>query len=102
METPTIGEVIQSCALKHFVIEEHKTSFFLGRETIIPTGKPGMARWREHLFVAMSYHAQGRQNFSSSLLPVPLNWEGRSKFNTKPIQQGNKDGRFTPINGVSF
>jgi KUP system potassium uptake protein len=42
----------QSCALKDFVIEEHKTSFFLGRETIIPTGKPGMARWREHLFGA--------------------------------------------------
>ena len=45
---------------------------------------------------------KGRQNFSSSLLPVPLNWEGRSKFNTKPIQKGNKDGRFTPIDGVSF
>ena len=41
METPTIGEVIQSCALKDFVIEEHKTSFFLGRKTIIPHGKTG-------------------------------------------------------------
>ena len=43
METPTIGEVIQSCALKDFVIEEHKTSFFLGRETIISTENRG---WR--------------------------------------------------------
>ena len=63
METPTIGEVIQSCALKDFVIEEHKTSFFLGRETIISTGKPGMARWRERLFVAMSHHAQRPAEF---------------------------------------
>jgi KUP system potassium uptake protein len=26
------------------------TSFFLNRETIIPAARPGMARWREHLF----------------------------------------------------
>lgn len=68
METPTIGDVVQSCALKDFVIEEYKTSFFLGRETIIPTGEPGMARWREHLFVAMSHHAQRPAEFFK--LPV--------------------------------
>jgi hypothetical protein len=27
----TIGEVIDCCALKDFVVEEQKTSFFLGR-----------------------------------------------------------------------
>jgi KUP system potassium uptake protein len=63
METPTIGEVIECCAMKAFVIEELKTSFFLGRETIICTGQPGMARWREHLFVAMSHHAQTPAQF---------------------------------------
>jgi KUP system potassium uptake protein len=52
-----------SCALKDFVIEEHKASFFLGRETIIPTAKPGMARWRERLFVYMSQHAQRPAEF---------------------------------------
>jgi KUP system potassium uptake protein len=68
METPTIGDVTQSCALKDFVIEEHKTSFFLGHETIIPTAEPGMARWREHLFVAMAQHAQRPAEFFK--LPV--------------------------------
>ena len=63
MEAPTIGEVIECCAMKDFMIEELKTSFFLGRETIICTGKPGMARWREHLFVAMSHHAQTPAEF---------------------------------------
>ena len=67
METPTIGEVIESCALKNFVIEEQKASFFLGPETIIPTQTPGMARWREHLFVAMTQHAQRAEFFK---LPV--------------------------------
>ena len=69
METPTIGEIIECCAMKDFVIEEQKTSFFLGRETIICTAKPGMARWREHLFVAMSHHAQTPAEF----FKLPIN-----------------------------
>ncbi|MFZ0709385.1 MAG: potassium transporter Kup, partial [Terrimicrobiaceae bacterium] len=63
METPTISEIMECCAMKDFVIEEMKTSFFLGRETVVCTGKPGMARWREHLFVAMSRHAQRPAEF---------------------------------------
>jgi KUP system potassium uptake protein len=68
METPTISEILECCAMKDFVIEEQKSSFFLGRETIICTGKPGMARWREHLFIAMSRHAQRPAEFFK--LPV--------------------------------
>ena len=69
METPTIGEIIECCVMKDFVIEEQKTSFFLGRETIICTAKPGMARWREHLFVALSHHAQTPAEF----FKLPIN-----------------------------
>jgi KUP system potassium uptake protein len=63
METPTIREIIAACETKGFVIEEQKTSFFLGTETIVCTGKPGMAQWREHLFAAMSRHAQRPAEF---------------------------------------
>jgi KUP system potassium uptake protein len=35
------------------------TTFFLGRERLISTSKPGMARWREHIFAAMSRNAVG-------------------------------------------
>jgi KUP system potassium uptake protein len=63
METPTISEIVQCCAKKNFVIEEQKTSFFLGRETIVSTRRPGMAGWREHLFIAMSHHAQRPAEF---------------------------------------
>ena len=34
------------------------TTFFLSRETIIPTREPGMAIWRERLFAIMSRNAQ--------------------------------------------
>ena len=66
METPAMSEIIASCAAKNFIIEEQKTSFFLGLETIVC--KPGMARWREHLFAAMSRHAQKPAEFFK--LPV--------------------------------
>jgi KUP system potassium uptake protein len=33
-------------------------SYFLGRETLLPTDNPGMALWRERLFVWMSRNAQ--------------------------------------------
>jgi KUP system potassium uptake protein len=38
-------------------------SYFLGRETLIPTDKPGMALWRERLFVWMSRNAQTATQF---------------------------------------
>jgi len=34
-------------------LDPMRTSYFLGRETMIPTRRPGMARWREHLFAWM-------------------------------------------------
>ena len=39
------------------------TSYFLGRETLIPTKHPGMALWREHLFAWMARNAAGASAF---------------------------------------
>jgi KUP system potassium uptake protein len=39
------------------------TSYFLGRETLIPSKKPGMAVWREHLFSVMSRNARTATSF---------------------------------------
>jgi KUP system potassium uptake protein len=33
------------------------TTFFLGREELVSTDRPGMARWRERLFAFMSRNA---------------------------------------------
>jgi KUP system potassium uptake protein len=40
-----------------------ETSFFLSRQTIVPTGEPGMALWREKLFAAMSRNAASATDF---------------------------------------
>ena len=45
------------------------TSYFLGRETLIPTDHPGMAIWREHLFASMNRNA----NSASQFFNLPAN-----------------------------
>jgi len=40
-----------------------ETSFFLSRQTIVPTKAPGMALWREKLFAAMSRNATSATEF---------------------------------------
>ena len=38
-------------------LDADDTTYFLGRETLIATSSPGMAAWREHLFVLMARNA---------------------------------------------
>jgi KUP system potassium uptake protein len=40
-----------------------ETSFFLGRQTLIPSKRPGMAMWREHLFAWMVRNAESAMEF---------------------------------------
>src|ERR1051325_9113991 len=39
------------------------TSYFLGRETLVPTNQPGMAIWREHLFAWMMRNSSSASVF---------------------------------------
>ena len=51
MEDPNIPQVLEQGAGKALPrIDPADTTYFLGRETIISTSRPGMAQWREKLF----------------------------------------------------
>jgi KUP system potassium uptake protein len=52
-----IPEALELCAPLGLEFNMMDTSFFLSRETLIPTRRPGMALWREKLFVSMSRNA---------------------------------------------
>jgi KUP system potassium uptake protein len=41
----------------HLRLEPESTEYFLGRETVRPTDRPGMARWREVLYALMVRNA---------------------------------------------
>lgn len=58
MEEPDVPEVMAECAAKGLKFVAEDTTFFLSRETIIPSAKPGMWLWRERLFAYMSRNAQ--------------------------------------------
>jgi KUP system potassium uptake protein len=53
-EEPDVMEVLALCRAKGLDIAPEATSFFLGRETLLSTDRPGMPKWRERLFAIMS------------------------------------------------
>jgi KUP system potassium uptake protein len=57
MQDPDIKEVLAACKQAHLEIPLEGTTFFLGRETVIASDRPGMALWRERLFSFMSRNA---------------------------------------------
>ncbi len=58
MEMPKIREILEACKEKGLEFQPEQTTFVLGRETILPSDKPGMSIWREKLFALMSRNAQ--------------------------------------------
>ncbi|MBX5484384.1 MAG: potassium transporter Kup [Myxococcaceae bacterium] len=58
METPDVPELLALLRKKGLELRMMDTTFFLGRESLIPSKKPGMALWREALFSWMSRNAQ--------------------------------------------
>lgn len=58
MEEPSVPEVMMECGKQGLEFDFEQTTFFLSRETIIPSDKPGMWLWREKLFAYISRNAQ--------------------------------------------
>ncbi len=63
METPDVPALLKSAQRYGFTFEPMRTTFFLGRDTLIPSPRPGMAIWRERLFALMARNAQGATFF---------------------------------------
>src|SRR5436309_8913675 len=57
MQDPDISEVLEACKTSSLDIPLAGTTFFLGRETLIASDRPGMAMWRARLFGFMSRNA---------------------------------------------
>jgi len=52
-----VAPTLEECGRKGFTFDMMETSFFVSRETLIASVAPGMALWREKLFVSMSKNA---------------------------------------------
>jgi KUP system potassium uptake protein len=69
VQTPQAQDVLD-CALEDGLkLDMMKTTFFLGRETLIPGSHTGMPRWRKKLFAVMARNSQRFTDF----FQIPIN-----------------------------
>src|SRR5438477_862146 len=57
MDDPDIDDVLAACQVKSLDIPIAGTTFFLGRETLVASDRPGLRHWRAELFAFMSRNA---------------------------------------------
>ncbi len=58
MQTPDVTEALRLCGPRGLDVDPAVTSFYLGRETLLTTGRAGMAKWRKGLFAFLSRNAR--------------------------------------------
>ena len=63
MQSPNVREVMECCEPQGIKVRPNDTSYYLGREQLIPSGTSPMARWRKKLFVVMSRNARAATEF---------------------------------------
>ncbi len=60
IDIPAVLKKVENCGPKLKMME---TSFFLSRQTLLASDRPGMALWREHLFAWMMRNAESAMDF---------------------------------------
>jgi KUP system potassium uptake protein len=63
METPNVPELLAQARPLGLETEPMATTYILGRETLLTTGKSGMGKWRKVLFSMMSRNAMNPTSF---------------------------------------
>jgi KUP system potassium uptake protein len=63
MQTPDIPFALELCGSNILPFDITTTSFFVSRALVVSSAKPGMAKWRERLFIALSKNAMNATDF---------------------------------------
>ncbi len=63
MDAQHIPKALLQCSTHGLLLDPMQTSFFLSRETIIASKLPGMAHWRERLFIQMARNAESAMSY---------------------------------------
>ena len=69
MEEPDVPAALRLCRVDGLDFSPMRTTYFLSRETVIPSKRIGMANWRERLFAFM----QRNSNSSMRYFKLPVN-----------------------------
>jgi KUP system potassium uptake protein len=63
MQTPNVEEIRARCVEAGVRTRRMETTYYLGREQLIPVGSSGMASWRKRLFSVMSRNARSATEY---------------------------------------
>ena len=63
METPNVPDVMRCAATQGLAVYRGRTSYFLGRETFIATGRSSLPGWRRALFMFLARNARSPTEF---------------------------------------
>jgi len=63
MQQPDVPAALARASSPAFPIDPMTTTYFVGREKLIPARRSGMARWREVLFAYLAHNAQSATDF---------------------------------------
>jgi len=69
MDTPDLPAALELCATQGLTFDMMSTSFFISRALLVSSPNPGMMKWREHLFLALSRNAMNAADF----FKIPVN-----------------------------
>jgi KUP system potassium uptake protein len=62
-EQPDVPEALRSCRPHGIAYDEMETSFFLGRETLVPSQHSKLGKWRRDWFISLSHSASATKTF---------------------------------------
>ncbi len=63
MEQPDVPAALRACRPHGIAYDEMETSFFLGRETLVPSARSRLGRWRRDFFISLSHSASATKAF---------------------------------------
>jgi KUP system potassium uptake protein len=63
MEQPDVPAALRACRPHGIAYDEMETSFFLGRETLVPSTRSRLGKWRRDFFISLSHSASATKAF---------------------------------------
>ena len=63
MQTPNVPEVMALATERGIIAKPTETTYYLGRENLIPTGNKPLAHWRKRLYIFMQRNARPATEF---------------------------------------
>ena len=58
METPNVANIMEYCVAHGIPAARAETTYYLGRERILPSGTSSLGRWRKRIYILMAHNAR--------------------------------------------